>query len=426
MRGNGGMTALAGALPVLLVAALALGLACISWGLPWPYALVSFLLICLAALFSSNTAAVARLETAETHDGIWPDNSIKATVNALRQSALVLDLRGTVRYLNDRAVAEFPATRAGDPLALTFRAPRIGEVLRELAKPARVDLEIRSAGQAKVYEIAFSPLNLPGSEAGFVLVVFEDQTERLAIDRMRTDFIANASHELRTPLASLTGFIETLLGPARDDPAASDRFLRIMLEQAGRMRRLIDDLLSLSRAEMKVHRRPKDKVDVIGVLKQVGDALGPMAERLEVALEFDLPKGPVAVLGERDELLQVFENLMENGLKYGSSGKRILVSLADAAPGNCTVSVRDWGAGIAADHLPRLTERFYRVDPQASRQTRGTGLGLAIVKHILTRHEGRLTVDSAPGEGTTFHVTLPRAPDVTLMEEIEPSQELRA
>ena len=228
---------------------------------------------------------------------------------------------------------------------------------------------------------------------------------------MRADFVANASHELRTPLAALTGFIETMQGPARDDPAARERFLGIMREQAWRMARLIDDLLSLSRIELRAHMRPDTPVDLVPIVRQVVDGLQTLAQDRGVAIQVDPAAEPLPVLGDRDELLRLFENLIENGLKYGASGKRVDVALARVDDPNgkqeVGVAVRDYGPGIAAEHLPRLTERFYRVDVGESRAQGGTGLGLALVKHILNRHQGRLAIEFQAGKGATFTVRLP-------------------
>jgi two-component system phosphate regulon sensor histidine kinase PhoR len=234
-------------------------------------------------------------------------------------------------------------------------------------------------------------------------------SERKSADRVRVDFVANASHELRTPLASLAGFIETLQGPARDDTVARDRFLGIMREQAERMSRLVNDLLSLSRIEMKAHVRPSDNVDLVAVVRHVVDALEPLARDLGVTIKTETPASTVRVVGDGDELTQVFENLIENACKYGQSGKRVVVMVAVGEGGAPTVSVRDFGPGIPAEHQPRLTERFYRVDLEDSRRHRGTGLGLAIVKHILARHQARMTVESKLGEGATFTVSFPQA-----------------
>lgn len=221
---------------------------------------------------------------------------------------------------------------------------------------------------------------------------------------MRSDFVANASHELRTPLASLRGFIETLQGPARNDAKAHERFLAIMFDQATRMSRLVDDLLSLSRLELKSHIAPDQKVDLVPLLGHVRDSLLPLANDLDVAITLDMPQTRVEVTGDRDELVQVFENLMENACKYGQEGKRVDVTLSNVPGQPVEVTVSDAGGGIPAEHVPRLTERFYRVNVENSRSKKGTGLGLAIVKHILTRHRARLIVKSEVGRGTDFTV----------------------
>jgi two-component system phosphate regulon sensor histidine kinase PhoR len=230
---------------------------------------------------------------------------------------------------------------------------------------------------------------------------------------MRADFVANVSHELRTPLAALTGFIETLQGSARDDTAARERFLGIMQAQAWRMARLIDDLLSLSRIELRAHLRPDKPIDLVPIVRQVADGLQTLARDRDVTIEVTSPSAPLTVLGDRDELIRLFENLIENAMKYGASGKRVEVHVtqgeATGGKAEARVAVRDYGPGIAAEHLPRLTERFYRVDVGESRAQGGTGLGLALVKHILNRHQGRLTIDSKLGEGATFTVRLPLA-----------------
>ena len=224
-----------------------------------------------------------------------------------------------------------------------------------------------------------------------MVITVHDLTPIRRVEEMRADFVANVSHELRTPLAAITGFIDTLQGPARDDPAARERFLGIMQAQAWRMARLIDDLLSLSRIELRAHQRPDTPVDLVPIVRQVVDGLQTLARDRDVAVEITAPAEPLMVLGDRDELTRLFENLIENGLKYGASGKRVDIALAPAradGKAEARVSVRDYGPGIAAEHLPRLTERFYRVDVGESRAQGGTGLGLALVKHILNRHHG--------------------------------------
>jgi two-component system phosphate regulon sensor histidine kinase PhoR len=259
-----------------------------------------------------------------------------------------------------------------------------------------------------------APLARGGERGGDILVLLRDLTEGERINQMRADFIANASHELRTPLASLRGFIETLQGTAKDDSSARERFLPIMAEQASRMTRLIDALLSLSRVEMNAHVPPGGQVDLNDVLDHAKDTLEPLARGTRMRLEVGRFPRPAIVRGDRDELVQVLQNLVENAFKYGDKGGDVLIeakhipSLNQHA-GRYAIAVIDKGPGIAAEHLPRLTERFYRIDVASSREKGGTGLGLAIVKHILNRHRGELAIASTPGKGSTFTVMLNEA-----------------
>ena len=341
-----------------------------------------------------------------------PDMSPQSMLEAFPHAGFLLDGEGTVRLANSRAASLFPATRSGDPFTITFRWPEIGEALRDAIRGHSRTVEFHEPGErSSHYSVSLSPLRAGGGAGRFVLVTFDEISDRLAVARMRADFVANASHELRTPLASLTGFIETLLGPARNDPQATEKFLNIMLEQARRMRRLIDDLLSLSRVEMRVHRRPTERVDLGDVVRHVRDALGPLGGTQGVTVEVQVDERPLEVVGEHDELVQVVQNLAENAIRYGASGGRVDMRVsADPVGRHAVLDVQDYGPGIASEHVPRLTERFYRVDVGASRQMRGTGLGLAIVKHILTRHGGELRVASELGRGATFTVILPLAP----------------
>jgi two-component system phosphate regulon sensor histidine kinase PhoR len=272
-------------------------------------------------------------------------------------------------------------------------------------------------GLAQYFRANLAGLPAPAPDGTVAIVSLHDLKGLKPAEQMRADFVANASHELRTPLASLLGFIETLSGPARDDEDARLRFLPIMDQQAQRMARLIEDLLSLSRIEMQEHSPPTGRVDLERVLKSVAGALEHTAREKSMSVEVaadDLP--PVA--GDRDELTQVFQNLIDNAVKYGRTGTEVTVT-AEAGPaasarlGRAAVAVAivDRGEGIPREHLPRLTERFYRVDTARSRQLGGTGLGLAIVKHIVSRHRGALEIKSEEGTGSTFTVHLPAASD---------------
>ncbi|MEO0702903.1 MAG: ATP-binding protein [Pseudomonadota bacterium] len=248
-----------------------------------------------------------------------------------------------------------------------------------------------------------------------LMVSFVDITDIQEAGQIRRDFVANVSHELRTPLTALLGFIETLRGAARDDPDARERFLGIMEREAGRMNRLVRDLLSLSRVEGQERQRPQEPVDLAGLLRTAASTFRSMASDAGVALRLSVPEGEVIVPGDPDQLAQVVANLVENAIKYGGSGSEIEMSIALKenspllrAPA-AVLTVADTGEGIDPLHIPRLTERFYRVDTHRSREKGGTGLGLAIVKHIVNRHRGRLRIESTPGQGSRFSVVLPRA-----------------
>ena len=248
-------------------------------------------------------------------------------------------------------------------------------------------------------------------EGGAVLLCFSDVTEREQAGQMRRDFVANVSHELRTPLTALMGFIETLRGAARDDPAARDRFLSIMEGEASRMNRLVGDLLSLNRVESKERIRPREQLDLTAHLASALKTMQPLAASGGVTLHFSAPEEPAIVIGDPDQLLQVFINLVENAIKYGGDRVDLTLEQLERDPSlRCAgvrVQVIDNGPGIDPIHLPRLTERFYRADSHRSRELGGTGLGLAIVKHIVNRHRGRLRVESELGQGSCFTIALP-------------------
>ncbi len=256
-------------------------------------------------------------------------------------------------------------------------------------------------------------------EPQLTALLLHDLTAVKRAEEARADFIANASHELRTPLAAVSGFIDTLRGHAKDDETAREKFLGIMSVEASRMRRLIDDLLSLTRIEQNEHVPPSGRLDVAGVVRDAAAALGPLAEADKISISVESTVAAPIVVGERDELIQLFQNLMQNAIKYGKPGGHVWVSICSDDSGLAgrrgmgamiAISVRDDGEGIPREAIPRLTERFYRVDVKRSRERGGTGLGLAIVKHIVNRHQGRLQVESQAGEGSQFTVFLPAAP----------------
>lgn len=303
---------------------------------------------------------------------------------------------------------------AGSDLRLTLRHPVVLDAVAETRQTGQtVEREIAGLGSGNVGNSAWRMRSVDAGD-GRVLVIFDDITQARLTERMRVDFVANASHELRTPLATLSGFIETLQGPAAEDEPARRRFLDIMAREAARMSRLIDDLLSLSRIELDKHVRPVMRLDLGAVIADVGKTLAMRLESDQRQLIIDEPAPLPPVIGDRDQLLQVLHNLVSNALKYGRSGTPITVrAVAEPAPPGGQPMVRltvcDQGEGIAAEHLPRLTERFYRVDSVRSRTMGGTGLGLAIVKHIVERHRGVLEITSVLGEGSRISFTLPQA-----------------
>jgi two-component system phosphate regulon sensor histidine kinase PhoR len=338
-------------------------------------------------------------------------SQVQSIIAAMPDPVVVIDRAGTIVAVNEPARAIVPTLQLAQPLKAALRASEVIEAVeRALASGARQLVQFSERDPVeRWYEVHIVPA-MPG-EQRLLILTFRDLTPLYRVEQMRADFVANASHELRTPLAALSGFIDTLQGPARDDPDARAKFLSIMQTQASRMARLIDDLLSLSRIELRSHLSPDTPVELVGIVRQVLDGLQTLASEREVELVLRAPH-KVNILGDRDELTRLFENLVENGLKYGASGKRVDVKVEIVRAGSqneVAVSVRDWGPGIGPEHVPRLTERFYRVDVGQSRAEGGTGLGLALVKHILNRHRGRLTIDSALGAGSTFIAHLPLA-----------------
>jgi two-component system phosphate regulon sensor histidine kinase PhoR len=343
----------------------------------------------------------------------WLLPGARRFAESLPDPCFVLAADGSVIYANDRAISTF-GIKAGELLPFRLRYPELLAAFGRVtsgAGPQQVQF-VERVPTERSFAAWFTALDKIGDRESYLLIL-DDLTEARATERMRADFVANASHELRTPLASLAGFIETLQGAAKDDPKARDRFLGMMHDQAMRMKRLIEDLLSLSRVEMRAHVRPSERVDLIALVRQVIDTLTPLARELGVRIDAELPAGEIMVAADRDELVQVFNNLIENACKYGHSGGRVVVRAAMSATGrSCSVAVIDFGPGIAPEHLPRLTERFYRVDAEESRRHRGTGLGLAIVKHIVSRHRARLQIESEPGHGAQFVVHFPEAESI--------------
>ncbi|MHC6157981.1 ATP-binding protein [Bradyrhizobium elkanii] len=405
---------------ILLAAALALSVVVALGELSLVRASAVFVCIAAAALvpWRLHDAGTSR----EDVRGVNPVEAaaVSAVVAGMPDPAVLLDRAGRVIHLNTAAAQLAPALRKNELAQFALRSPEIITALRE----AIATTEPRRATYTdhvpvdRWMELVITPVPVPtqfGGTEKCMLMTFHDLTPLRRVEEMRADFVANASHELRTPLAALSGFIDTLQGPAREDARARERFLGIMHTQATRMARLIDDLLSLSRVELSAHVRPEASIDIVPIIRQVADGLEALASERQVEIEVDLPQAPVMIAGDREELLRLFENLIENALKYGASGGRVIVSLNQAVSGasgegapEIRVMVRDFGPGIAPEHLPRLTERFYRVDVGDSRNQGGTGLGLSLVKHILNRHRGRLLIESVPKNGAAFTACFPR------------------
>src|SRR3954454_24710087 len=403
---------------ILLAVALALAIVVTLGDLPPVGALAIFFCTAAAALvpWRLHDAAAAQEDVRNTT--AVQSEAVSAVVAGMPDPAVLLDRAGRVLHLNAAAAQLAPALRKNELAQFALRSPEIITALREAiatTEPRRATY-LDQVPVDRWMELIVTPVPVPtlfGGTENCMLMTFHDQTPLRRVEEMRADFVANASHELRTPLAALSGFIDTLQGPAKDDAKARERFLGIMHGQATRMARLIDDLLSLSRVELSAHVRPDTLVDIVPIIRQVADGLEPLAGERQVQIEIDLPETPVAIAGDREELLRLFENLIENALKYGASGGKVMVSLTSGASpdgaAEVRVVVRDFGPGIAPEHLPRLTERFYRVDVGDSRAQGGTRLGLSLVKHILNRHRGRLLIESVPKNGATFTAAFPQA-----------------
>ncbi len=418
-QGDSWASRLAGVRLVLLAAALVLvGFVTMGAIAPLP-AVIGFAVIAGAAVIGGSARRAIRpiVPVASRAASPLAPSLIDTMIASLPDAVVALDREGIVVAFNAGAGAVAPTLRVGEPGSFALRVPEVVEAVRlavATGEAQRIEFSDRIPVdrwyEAHVIGVPLTKAR-EGSLPDFVLMTIRDLTPLRRVEEMRADFVANASHELRTPLATLSGFIETLQGPAREDAAARERFLVIMKQQAFRMARLIDDLLSLSRIELNVHVRPESLVDLAAIVRQVTDAMQMLAHDRGVEILVTAPPEPLIVPGDRDELVRVFENLVENALKYGASGKRVDIEVARAneagSGAEAVVSVRDFGPGIAPEHLPRLTERFYRVDVAQSRAEGGTGLGLAIVKHILARHHGRLVVDSVLGQGATFTACLP-------------------
>jgi len=346
------------------------------------------------------------------------DRLLATLLDALPDPLLLVGHERGVVGANKAATALFGQDPVARPIEASLRDPGLLAAVDEaLEDHGEAQLTIQLPGPpSRAFGVLVVPVRLRRQAAA--LIGLRELTEQLMIERMRSDFVANASHELRTPLTALRGSIDTLAGPAKDDPAARERFLETMAGEAARMSRLVDDLLSLSRIEQTEHQPPGDRVDPGDCLNGVVRSLQRYADERNASLEVTVAERLPAVTADRDQLVQLLTNLIDNAIKYGGAAGPVTIRadhVQAASPGAgpltgrsaVRVTISDRGPGIAREHLPRVTERFFRVDPGRSRQLGGTGLGLAIVKHIVRRHRGHLLIESELGQGTTVTVFLP-------------------
>jgi len=342
-----------------------------------------------------------------------------AFLAGLPEPLLTVDANRTIRFMNEAAKDLLGRDLVGRDLTAALRVPDLLEAVEEAfhGNP-QSHLWFTLPGEIELFFAAhIATLQTPDTDAKTVTIALYDLTAAKRAESLRADFVANASHELRTPLASLMGFIETLQGPARDDEKARQRFLQVMAEQAARMGRLIDDLLALSRIELHEHTPPRTRVDIAAILQRVTQELAFKAQGKSMELVLEIPADLPPVAGDEDDLMRVYQNLVDNAIKYGFSETPVVLTVTPLTPGSAEsralgrsglkVTVRNQGEGISRDHIPRLTERFYRVNTAKSRELGGTGLGLAIVKHIVNRHKGVLRIDSELGENTTVTCLFP-------------------
>ncbi len=335
-------------------------------------------------------------------------NAQHTILAAMPIPAIILSPSHQIIAANSMARKLFGTDLVGVDFVNIFQQTGAQKCLKKASKAQKLKTEtiVLKLQTSRSYRISAAPLG--GGETASILFTLSDISEQLAASKARSTFVANVSHELRSPLTSLIGVVETLQGPARNDAKARERFLDLMQSEAKRMSRLVGDLLSLSKLEAKEHLRPKEKVDIHRVIQTVQQSLCASKPEYKSRIEITKDSPLCPVIGDQDDLTEVFQNLLENALKYSTLGTPVLVNLSQkSGPKNrILVRIDDIGEGIAAKHIPHLTERFYRVDKGRSRKIGGTGLGLAITKHILNRHRAKMTIKSKLGKGTSVRIQL--------------------
>lgn len=338
-------------------------------------------------------------------------------IGAMSDPLIILGKNAELIHANQRAQRLFSITTMGQHISALIRDPDfLSAVTLVFENKTHTNVNyLERVPVERHYAVNIAWIAPNANRKGpAALIHFRDLTEQEQLNNMRSDFIANASHELRTPLTSLLGFIETLQGPAKNDPAAQEKFLDVMAKQGKRMVRLIDDLLSLSRVEMSLHTIRNEQVNVTNLLSNVIDSLTPLAKQQNITLDYKKTQEDLITTGDHDELVQLFQNLIHNAIKYGRENGHVTIKLGQKLithqnKKRLIIVIEDDGIGIAREHIPRITERFYRVDIEASHQKGGTGLGLAIAKHIINHHRGELKIQSEEGKGSTFTIELPGA-----------------
>jgi two-component system phosphate regulon sensor histidine kinase PhoR len=366
----------------------------------------------LVALVGGTAAVLMAIGTRE--DRARPAPTVDADAEGLAREVLdaivepvMLVRSGIVTFANRAARALLGQHIVGEDVRVAIRHPAAAHRLGAGGTAGVSDHPVELIGLGAPDQ--HWEMRTGETSDGARIVHLIDQTGNHAAERMRVDFVANASHELRTPLASILGFVETLSDEAGEDPAVRSRFLKVMFDEARRMQRLVEDLISLSRIESEKYRLPPTAIALAGLIHEVCEELQDAEHPRAKDVVLHLADGVARVAGDRAQLSQLIHNLVGNAMKYGRVGTPITIRLAPDRSGMIRVSITDEGEGIAPEHIPRLTERFYRVDAGRSRTLGGTGLGLAIVKHIVERHRGRLDIASRQGVGTTVSVTLPPA-----------------
>ena len=352
-------------------------------------------------------------EIQETYNTKITYQVVKGLLNILPSHYILIDRNGRLTFINAEAKSIVPDSQIGSHISNVFRSPVFlsaveNAILKDKEKILSFEIETPQFRQLKAHIFFISSSKIPNS-FNDIFIQFTDESTHIRSEKIRTDFVANASHELRTPLTSIMGYIETLQGHAKKDVKMQKVFLDLMNKQAGKMERLISDLMSLSRLEIDELKPISSTCSVKEIIEELVNSLKPLSVDNNVSLSFKIPKNFSSVIGDPSQLRQLFSNLIENAIKY--SGKKSKVNIYISKEKNKDmfgVVVEDNGHGIAPEHLSRLTERFYRANSSAEIEKEGTGLGLSIVKHILIRHRGKLQIDSKLGKGSKFIAWLPK------------------